>query len=276
MMSDKRMRTQTLLLVEDDSGLAALIASHFGSDQWSVSIAKNSKEALDFIKNAAEPYTFAILDIWLPTDEQATAQPYVGYQLAEQITTASSTTKIIGMSQFIGASSALRTSGRFFGFIEKPALIANPSETLTQCLRIGGPVVSDRSSLRQNKHEPRSHRHGLPWLLVAGMSGLTAAALPLAFVLLGSGIFRICLVVGLAVFLFVLLLNPRRRYFSAFTTILGIWASSTVIPALGLHIGLPKFLVSFFSQGPDPAFHIAAVVLMIVVLVLDWKTRLKP
>jgi CheY-like chemotaxis protein len=266
-------RKQTILLVEDDSGLADLIVSHLPPSRWSVAVARTSEAALSLIRNAATPYNYAILDVWLPQDDSGSAQPFVGYLLAEQIGTLSPKTKIIGMSQFIDASSALRTSGRFFGFIEKSALIAEPLATLERCLQSGGTGVPAQTSTSGVPQPQLVLRHRQSWLFVACMSGLVAAALPLILALVGSGLLRLCLVAGLIVFLLVLLLNPHRRYFNSFTTILGVWASSTFIPALGVHVDSPKLLVSFFTQGPGAAFHLSSVLLMIVLLILDWKTR---
>jgi CheY-like chemotaxis protein len=266
-------KRQTILLVEDDSGLSDLIVSHLRPSRWSVAVARTSEAALSLIRNAAVPYNYAILDVWLPQDASGSAQPFVGFLLAEQIGTLSPETKIIGMSQFIDASSALRTSGRFFGFIEKSALIAEPVGTLERCLRSGGAGVPAQTPTSGLPRPQPLQRHTLPWLFVACMSALVAAALPLVFALVGSGRLRLCLVVGLIVFLLVLLLNPHRRYFSAFTAILGVWASSTVIPTLGVYVDSPRFLASFFTQGPGAAFHLSSVVLMVVLLILDWKTR---
>ncbi|HUU95656.1 MAG TPA: response regulator [Phycisphaerae bacterium] len=252
---------QRILLVEDDSGVANLIRSHLSHDVWSVCVAKTAVEALGLIRQQPEPYDYALVDVWLPQDEASSAQAYVGYQLAEQISALSPTTRIIGMSQFVDSPSALRTLGRFAGFVEKSALMEDPKAVLMRCLKQGVtlPLVAcDETARRSEIGRPHP---GLPWVLVAALAGMAAATLPLVFVLLHSGILRICLVCGILVFIVVLLLNPRRRYFSAFMATLGVWFSATAVPALDLQVDAPRFLLSFLTQGPGAMFHVAAVVI---------------
>ena len=70
-----------------------------------------------------------------------------------------------------------------------------------------------------------------------------------------------------------LLANPERRYFRAFTTLLGAWLGAMAVPSLGLHVEGDGFLVTFAAQGPGTVSHIVFLALSIALLLLDFAIR---
>ncbi len=272
-MPAKALPDRSLLLVEDDSALSRLVVSHMEALEWSVAVASSSASALDLIRDTESVYAYAMIDIYLPLEDGTPAEAYVGYQLAEQIAQVSPETRMIGMSQFLPADQGLRSSGRFDAFVEKRELIQNPTGTLGQYLQCDCAREHGEDDGEQALIPRPSGGRALPWPLVAAMCGIGAAAIPPVFVLVGAGVLRASLIVGLAVFTAVLLLNPRRRYFRAFATILGAWLSSTVLPQMGVHVESARGMLSFFRDGPGWMFHVVAMMLMIATLALDWRTR---
>jgi small GTP-binding protein len=113
------------------------------------------------------------------------------------------------------------------------------------------------------------------WAKIACLGGATAA---IATILLGVmpaswWLPRTALVVGIAVAVLIFFRNPRTRYMRAFWAVLATLGTANFIPTLGIEATGPSFLVNFFSEGPGVAFNIVTGLIMVTLLVLDWKER---
>jgi len=263
---------QRVLVVDDDTALATLIRSHLPPADYVVHGAADAKEALRVITESKEPYDIALIDLWIPVGgaKAKSAQPYLGVQLAEQVAQCSPGTKLIAVSLYGDAETTLRNSGRFSGFIAKAELTRNPKASLMAVLMSNQCAAETEHAKAPCPQQPACQlKRSWSWITIAAVAGLAAGMVPVLAVVTPSGLPRICVAVGLCTFIVVLFANPRRRYFRAFSVVLGGWLGVTGVPALGIRVDAPDLLVTFFSDEPSGVFHVVSVCLMITLLILD-------
>ena len=93
------------------------------------------------------------------------------------------------------------------------------------------------------------------------------------FLLVPNFVVRAAILVGVGTFIVVLSLNPKRRYFRAFLTVLCGWTGAVALgPILRLQV-LATLLEGSSYEAPHPIFHIVAGALMTLLLALDHCER---
>ena len=114
----------------------------------------------------------------------------------------------------------------------------------------------------------------IPWWITSLMIAVAAMIYAVVLFCLPFGIATAVWLIGGLVFAFVLLRDPSRFYRRMFTSVLSTWCFLSAIPAFQLDIWIVETLnVNFCQQPPSTSFHVVAVALMIVLLILDFFAR---
>jgi two-component system, cell cycle sensor histidine kinase and response regulator CckA len=114
---------ETILLVEDEPALRAVVATILRRQGYEVLVAPGGVEAVDVAANAAGPVDLLLTDIVMPKMN--------GVELAELLVRARPTLRVVCMSGFAEESMIRRVHERGYGFLQKPF---NP-ETLSRYVR---------------------------------------------------------------------------------------------------------------------------------------------